>query len=186
MTDTTDVAVTDVDEAPAEDAPDAPDARGDDAPDDSRGAHRERADTDSGEDEVAHDEPGREAAKWRRKLRETEAERDALQAVVAHLRRAELDRIATSGPNGAPRLHDAADLFGDDFDLSALVDDDGRVDETRVREHIAERTADRPYLRADLGPRPPASTRGQGMSAAGAGPRDTGEAWVDLLRGGRR
>lgn len=167
-------------ELPTPDSPPAQDVAGLPHPDEPEAVE---------EDEVAQDEPGvdREAARYRKRLRQVEQERDTLQTVVNHLRRAELDRIATSGPNGVPRLHDAGDLFGDDFDLSALVDDDGRVDETRVREHIAERTADRPYLRADLGPRPPAPTRSQGVaSTASPGARDTGEAWVDLLRGGRR
>lgn len=150
--------------------------------------------TDSGEavafedgDTAADEGSDREAAKYRRRLREVEAERDTLATVVDHLRRAELERIATAGPPGAPRLHTAADVFADGEDLADLLDDDGRVDAALVRARIEERTQDRPYLRADLGPRPPAPTRSQGMSASGPdSPRDTGEAWVDLLRGGRR
>jgi len=71
--------------------------------------------------------PGREAAKYRRKLREAEAERDALREAVASIRRAEVERIA-----GAT-VQNPAGLWAAGVDVGDLLDDAGQVDPAKVQ-----------------------------------------------------
>lgn len=72
-------------------------------------------------------EDAREAAKWRRKLREAEGQRDSLQARVAALQTAEVDRMAE-----AAKIKPAA-LWASGATLEALLADDGTVDAEKVR-----------------------------------------------------
>lgn len=71
--------------------------------------------------------PGREAAKYRRKLRETETERDQLREVVDGMRRAEVERIA-----GAT-VQNPAGLWAAGIDVASLLDDAGQVDPAKVQ-----------------------------------------------------
>ena len=71
-------------------------------------------------------ESANEAAKYRRKLRATEAERDQLQARLDHLQKSEVQRLA------ADRLADPADIWRDGAELSSLLDDDGHIDTSKV------------------------------------------------------
>lgn len=75
----------------------------------------------------------REAAKYRRQLRDAEAqrdqisaERDALGERLSTLQRREAERLA------AEHLADAADMWRDGLDLAALLDDDGHLNPTKV------------------------------------------------------
>ncbi|MBF6233955.1 hypothetical protein [Nocardia farcinica] len=70
--------------------------------------------------------PAREAAKYRRRLRETETERDALAARVEALQRAEVERIASAG-----QVKPAA-LWASGAELAGLVREDGTVDPDKV------------------------------------------------------
>lgn len=70
--------------------------------------------------------PNSEAARYRRRLRETEAERDALRGRVEHMQRGEVERLA------AARLADAADVWRDGAQIADLLDDNGNVDPTKV------------------------------------------------------
>lgn len=79
-------------------------------------------------EDAAEDSPGREAARWRRKLRETERERDTLAVTVTTMQRAEVERIA-----GAHVVNPAA-LWAAGIELDTLLDDDGRPDAARIRE----------------------------------------------------
>lgn len=82
------------------------------------------------DDTGAEDEPdkgGREAAKYRRRLRDTEAERDALTERVEALQRSVVDGIAaTEG-----RIHARA-LWAAGTELGDLLDDDGDIDPDKV------------------------------------------------------
>lgn len=69
---------------------------------------------------------GREAAKYRRRLRETETERDTLAAQVAAMQRAEVERVA------AEHLKIPAGLWASGADLPELLADDGTVDPAKV------------------------------------------------------
>lgn len=80
-----------------------------------------------------NDAPSREAAKYRRRLRETEAERDALAAQIDAMRRAEVERLAA--------LPNPALLWDAGTDLAELMDDEGQVDPDKV-DAAARRLAD--------------------------------------------
>lgn len=68
----------------------------------------------------------REAAKYRTRLREVEAERDTLAEQVTTLQRAEAERLA------AAHLKNPAGLWAAGADLPALLADDGTVDPDKV------------------------------------------------------
>ncbi|MGK2881305.1 MAG: hypothetical protein ACSLE6_11085 [Mycobacterium sp.] len=67
-----------------------------------------------------------EAAKYRRRLRDTEKQRDALLTRVEHLQRAEIERLV------ADKFRDPADLWRDGAQLAELLDDDGHIDPKKV------------------------------------------------------
>jgi hypothetical protein len=78
----------------------------------------------------AGDGPGREAAKYRRRLRDAETERDRLSERVVSLQRAEVERLAT-----ADSLRPAA-LWSSGVELADLLSDDGTVSAAKVSEAI--------------------------------------------------
>lgn len=81
--------------------------------------------------------PNAEAAKWRKKLRDAEAERDSLQTQLDAQRRAIIDWRSTNSARGAvdPQLLDAAGI-----NITELCDDNGHLDMTAVDQFI-ENTA---------------------------------------------
>lgn len=88
----------------------------------------------------------REAATYRRRLRDVEAERDTLLTQVQGLQRAEAERVATSRADGFRPLVDAADLWrGTSVGLDALVTEEGRIDVARVRDAVAAIGAEHPH-----------------------------------------
>lgn len=89
--------------------------------------------TEADEAQVDGDtKPAAEAARWRRKLRETETERDALRDRLATLQTAEVERLAT-GP-GALAL--GADLWHSHA-LADFLDPAGNVDAEAIRRAVA-------------------------------------------------
>ena len=94
-----------------------------DNPDTSESGNTE-TDTPDGE----QDNGNKEAAKYRRRLRETEAERDTLKARLDVLQRNEVQRLV------ADRFADPADIWRDGATLEHLIDDDGNIDPTRVND----------------------------------------------------
>lgn len=107
---------------------------------------------DEDQDDDAGDGPGREAAKYRRRLRDAEAQRDQLAERVESLQRAEVERLATDD-----KLRPAA-LWASGIELDALLGDDGTVDPGKVTEAIEA-------ARQQLGiPTPPSGNyvRGEG------------------------
>jgi hypothetical protein len=104
-------------------------------------------DSEVAEDQDDHAGPGREAARYRRRLREAEAERDTLKATVESLQRAEVERQAT-----ADGLRPAA-LWAGGAELAGLLGDDGAVDGSKVSAAVAA-------AREQLGiPKPAHNTR---------------------------
>ncbi|WP_428339988.1 hypothetical protein [Mycobacterium sp.] len=83
------------------------------------------------QDDDASDGAGREAAKYRRRLREAEAERDQLAERIEAMQRAEVERLAT-----ADSLRPAA-LWASGVELANLVADDGTVDGSKVSDAVA-------------------------------------------------
>lgn len=75
--------------------------------------------------------PGREAAKYRRQLREAEAERDELRTQLEALRRAEVDRLVTEA-----KLKPAA-VWAAGTELGNLLAQDGTVDPAKVGAAVA-------------------------------------------------
>jgi hypothetical protein len=106
---------------------------------------------------------GAEAAGYRRRLRETETERDALAARVTELRTAEVERIA------GERLARAGDLV-------ELLDDVGLIDTARLGAALDTMLEARPYL---------ARRRFQGSADSGVRTTATPPAtsWHDVLNG---
>ncbi|MDW5610664.1 hypothetical protein [Mycolicibacterium sp. D5.8-2] len=81
----------------------------------------------------------REAAKYRRQLRDTEAERDRLLTQVEGYRRAEVERLAGS------RLIDGSDVWAGGLQLTDVLADDGSVDPALVRQAVAALAQSRPH-----------------------------------------
>ncbi len=106
-------------------------------------------------DEPTDAHPGREAAKYRRQLRDAEATRDTLAARVQRFQTAEAERVA-AGPG---RLLDPTDLWRV-TDLADVVDDDGELDLEKVSDAVDKLIERKPHyaepqtsLDLDLGPR---------------------------------
>ena len=130
----------------------------------------------------------REAARYRRQLRDTEAARDALQGRVAALTKHAVDVALQRGfataadgrgidlPYRLRHIGDLAALGGVTTD--ALIGDDGLPDEAKVAEALTALHGTRPEL-FDLvrmpgrGAHVPDPTQGQGTP-----PRDLGEEWA--------
>lgn len=121
-------------------------------------AEEHTGDPGPGSDDVdaTDDEHGnREAAKYRRKLRDAEAERDRLAGVVESYQRAQVEAIAT-GP-GPLALNDGADLWAAGVTLGDLLAEDGTVDADAVAAAVERVTDERPHWRK------PAVDLGQGV-----------------------
>ncbi|WP_062311538.1 hypothetical protein [Demequina rhizosphaerae] len=115
---------------------------------------------------------GRDAAKYRRQLRETEGERDTLREHLTAMRRAEVERIAT----GADMLADGADLW-QHADLDALLAEDGTVDAEAVQASVLELVKAKPHYRG----RRFAGSADSGVKASE--PQAPAPTWSDALRG---
>ncbi|MGZ4185011.1 MAG: hypothetical protein ACXVSF_06460 [Solirubrobacteraceae bacterium] len=121
-----------------------------------------------GEQPGDRDETGRfmsrEAATYRRRLRETESERDSLREQLDRVQRAEVERLA-----GAAGLAVASDVWQFGATLDTLRNAEGDVDGEIVAGLVADIVRDRPGLQAapvgDIG-------IGKGNAASGA-PRQT-------------
>lgn len=100
----------------------------------------------SGDDDAPETEgnerPQSEAARWRRKLRDAEAQRDDLAERLATAQRAEAARLAES--NGLLIGSDIFDIGR--ADLADLLDDGGAVDAAAVAAAVAALRAERPQL----------------------------------------
>ncbi|CAN5904087.1 hypothetical protein BH23ACT2_BH23ACT2_28390 [soil metagenome] len=122
----------------------------------------------------AEESPNREAARWRRQLRDAEADRDRLAATVESYQRGEVERLA------ADRLASPGDLWAAGTNLADLVGEDGQVDADAVHTVAKAILVDRPHW-AKPPPRFPPAT-GQGRREA----VESAPSWQDALRGGRR
>ena len=138
--------------------------------------------TDQDVDEPDVDEPGvdqpdgstanREAAGYRRRLRDTEGERDTLAVRVERYQRADVERIA------GQRLAVAADVFTvGGVELAALLDaDSGDVSPIAVNEAVEQLIRDRPGLEKGAGKRFPDLAQGARHSTA------TAPTWKDIMK----
>ena len=113
----------------------------------------------------------REAANYRRRLRETEAERDALAQRLERYERAEVEAIARREGMATP-----ADLWAIGTEVPRT--EDGDVDAAAVTEQVRTVLRERPTWRA------PTPDLGSGARAESAQQREVGLA--DLLKPGAR
>ena len=118
------------------------------------------------------DGPGREAARYRRALRETESERDGLRGRVTALQRSEVQRIASEV------LQVPASIWTSGVQLDALLSEDGSVDPTLV-----SAAATSALTSVGLAPRMrnPAPDHGQGQRTMPAPQQEP--SWKDFLTG---
>lgn len=124
-------------------------------------------------DEAANDGPSRQAAKYRTRLRDTEAQRDQLQQRVETMQRKEVERLA-----GA-RLADGGDVWLAGTELANMLDEAGDVDASKVGELVDEITANRPHWAAKAQAQAIRTGPGKFSSGASIAPPPTG--WADLL-----
>lgn len=116
---------------------------------------------------------GREAAKYRTRLRDTEAERDALREQLTALRRQVVE--------DASGLAKPSALWLSDLDANTLFSDDGRVDTGAMTTALARVADDMGLQQAPRTPRPDPSQGGGGSSSrAGA------TSWADVINSARR
>jgi hypothetical protein len=128
-------------------------------------ADKPKDDPEPGGDDIAA--VRREAAGYRTKLRETEAERDKLTERLGNFQRAEAERLAATAADGFKPLADGSDLWHEGTELEALVADDGTLNVEAVRERVSAPGEKRPhYLVQPKGPSGGADQR------RGAGPKE--------------
>ena len=145
-------------------APD-PAAPTDDATD-TAGAPDGAAEAPEGDD----NRPGAEAARYRRRLRETESERDGLVEQLDGFRRREAEGVA------AGALSKASDLWLDGRTIGDLLNDDGQIDVAKVSAEVATVLEGRPQLAATRQRPKPDDAQGRPMVRSEGG-------WADVLRG---
>lgn len=95
---------------------------------DAADAENAATEDNSGNDNSTDDNSNHEAAKYRRRLRDTETERDQLATRLDTLQRAEAERIASE------TLHKGAGLWANGTELADLLDDDGDVSAEKVKQ----------------------------------------------------
>ncbi|MFC9997031.1 hypothetical protein [Nocardia sp. NPDC127526] len=131
---------------------------------------------DSDADSNASDNPNAEAAKWRRKLRTTEAELATVREQLGRYQRAAIELVA------AKYLEVPADLFDIGLvDMAALLDENGDLDATKIHNAAEELLAKRPRLATvarRTGVRHP--NWGQGQTGE---VRRSGGSWNKLISG---
>lgn len=140
-----------------------------------------QTDVDTGEGVDTADERGgnKEAAKYRRQLRDTEAHRDALSERLSTMQRREVERLA------AEHLVDPADIWRDGAELAALLDDGGNLDAVKVAEAArATVTAHRHWAAPPTPKRHPDSRRGLASGSTGRDHHRAATSWQQLLREG--
>jgi len=128
------------------------------------------------EPEVVEQQANQEAAKWRKQLRETEAERDGLRGRLEAMQRSEIERIA------AGRLSKPESLWAAGAQLADLLTEDGDVDAEKVEEAVdsAVDSLGLQQLPAHLRP----ETQGAYVPSEGTNTGRPGTAsWQQLLQG---
>lgn len=120
----------------------------------------------------------REAAKYRRRLRETEAKLDKMTERVAAYDRREAERIA------AQHLADGADIWRDGATVDSLLGDDGGIDAEKVIELVKATATAHPHWQR-RGPQKKVQ-RGPLLSGASSADNQSTPSWSRLLRDDRR
>lgn len=135
---------------------------------------REAPEGDPPEGESAESSPNSEAARWRRQLREVEAQRDALTDRVRGYQRRECESMV------ADLLDVPADLFDiGQIDITAFYDEDGTLNEGELRAAAGALLEERPRL----GKPQPTGPRWQNFGQYAPPPPARGAGWSDVLKG---
>ncbi|MED5813868.1 hypothetical protein VST63_16030 [Mycolicibacterium sp. 050232] len=158
-----------VDADPAATEPEAPDSDAEAPGRDQDGARSDGdpADGDTPSDESDQDDAGgnREAAKYRRRLRDTETERDTLRDRLTVLQRSEVERLV------ANRFRDPADVWRDGARVDDLLDDNGDIDPAKVNTAATAVLKAHPHWDIAAAPRSPREGQLQSGASAPAMPR---------------
>jgi hypothetical protein len=161
--------------ATATDAPAEPAEAGSEAASAPNGADAPPPESGAGENGGERDEGGkflsREAAGYRRRLRDTEQERDQLRTRLEGYERAEVERIA-----GDAGLQVPGDVWTFGATLDTLRGEDGGIDPEAVGGLVGEIVKDRPGLQAR-----PVGDIGIGRGGAAAGTTRTPEVGLSAL-----
>lgn len=123
-------------------------------------------------EETEENAGNREAARYRRRLRETEAERDGLAERLTTYQRREAEQIA------AEHLSRPSDLWLDGAEVSTLLTEDGAIDPLQVKSTVEGVLDGRAQLAKDYGKTVDFGA-GKREPAAHAG------AWKDVLNNRR-
>ncbi|GAB4597526.1 hypothetical protein MOKP4_38440 [Mycobacterium avium subsp. hominissuis] len=130
------------------------------------------AEPEAPEDDSTEASPNSEAARWRRQLREVEAERDALAERLQGHQRREVESMVA----------DLLDVPADLFDIgqvqpSDFYNDDGTLNEGELRAAAGALLEERPRL----GKPRPAGPRWANFGQYAPAPPQRGAAWSDVL-----
>ncbi len=118
-----------------------------------------------------------EAARWRTRLRTTEAERDTIATRLEGFQRAEVERLA------GDVLAQGGDLFAvGGIELEEVLTEDGTVDPAIVAMAVEQLVATRPGLHRNARPR--VADLGQGARGNASG-NSGGRSWSDVLGRGK-
>lgn len=128
------------------------------------------------DDDTDDDRGSGEAAKYRRRLRDTEAERDTLRQRVEHMQRAEIERLA------AGKLADPADVWRDGAKLADLLDDTGNIDPDKVNGTVDGLLEAHAHWGVQQPTRPPRYAAG-GHSGASGVMSAKKASWSEAIRG---
>lgn len=115
--------------------------------------------------------PGAEAARYRRRLRDTEAERDALAEQLEASRRAFVDHLLATTVNIAK----PAGFWASGVELADLLDDDGAVDPAKVNDAAVQ-------AQQRLGLQPRADRQPDRSLGRDITPAKVSPSWSDALR----
>lgn len=116
---------------------------------------------------------GNEAAKYRRRLRDTESQRDQLAGRVETMQRSEAERLA------AVHLADGSDLWLTGTTLADVLDEDGNVSVEKITAVAQQITAARPHWHR----REPAAAPSSAVTANGKIDAAPARTWSDILGG---
>lgn len=115
----------------------------------------------------------KEAARYRRRLRDTETERDTLASRVETLQRAEAERLA------GQHLANGADLWLTGTQLADLLDDNGNLDPAKITTTAQNLGNDRPHWRRTAA----AAANAGEVTARGKIDGGPNRSWSEVLRG---
>lgn len=118
----------------------------------------------------------REAAKYRRQLREVETQRDQLNERLSAVQRPQAETLARE------YLADGADMWRDGLDLAALLDDEGVLNPAKVAQAAQSARKAHPHWGAPPTPRRhPDSRRGLASGASSREDNPRPVSWAGLL-----